>query len=307
MTVVGKILAIMNLVFSLVVASFLVVDYKARTHWADGYEKLKKKYEVVQAASTTYQNEANKLAKERQDLNNTLRIAGGKDLEVKTPEDNERVARLAAKLLEDRRKALDELKAELAREKDLVAQERNKVSKYQSASIAFTEEIKRRQEDTEKMRVILKDETDKNTKLIRDTNEMRDRAVAGEIEARSFRDMNTRLEAQLQDMARDLTRLKTSAPGGGGVARGLNPPPANLEGLISRADGNLVTITLGSDAGLERGHTMEVFRYGQNPRYIGRIKIVEVTHKQAVGQASGRMTAPMEAGDHVASRILGGN
>ncbi len=306
MTVVGKILAIMNLVFSLVVASFLVVDYKARTHWADGYEKLKKRYEVVQAASTTFQAEANRLTKERQDLHNSLRVAGGKDLEIKNPEDNDRVGKLAAKLLDDRRKALDELKADLARERELVAQERKKVGQYQSAAVAYVEEIKRRQEDVEKMRVILKDETDKNTRLVRDTNEMRDRAVAAEIESRSFRDMNGRLEAQLQDMARDLTRLKTTSTGGG-VARGVNPPPDNIEGLVRRADGNLVTITIGSDAGLVRGHTMEVFRYGQNPRYIGRIKIVEVTATQAVGQAAGRMTAPMQAGDHVASRILGSN
>jgi hypothetical protein len=307
MTVVGKILAIMNLVFSLVVATFLVVDFKARTHWADGYEKLSKKYQVVQASSVTFQNEATKLAKEKQDLNETLRRVGGKDLEVKSPEDVDRVARSAAKLLADRGRVIDDLKAEVGRLKDQVIAERNKVSKYESTDTALVQAINKAQIDTEKMRAILKAETDKNSQLIRETNEMRDRAVAAEIQSRSFKDMNNRLEAQLQDMARDMTRLKATSSGAGGVARGLNPPPDNVEGLVRRAEGNLVTITIGSDAGLQRGHTMEVFRYGQNPRYIGRIKIVEVTAHQAVGQATGRMTAPMQVGDHVASRILGSN
>jgi hypothetical protein len=52
---------------------------------------------------------------------------------------------------------------------------------------------------------------------------------------------------------------------------------------------------------------MEVFRLGQNPKYLGRIKIVEVTPTQAVGQAAGRMAATMQVGDRVASRVMGGN
>jgi hypothetical protein len=51
---------------------------------------------------------------------------------------------------------------------------------------------------------------------------------------------------------------------------------------------------------------MQVFRLGQNPRYLGRIKIVEVTPTQAVGQADGRLLAPIQVGDRVASSIMGG-
>jgi len=43
---------------------------------------------------------------------------------------------------------------------------------------------------------------------------------------------------------------------------------------------------------------------GQNARYIGKIRIVDVTPTQAVGQASGRLSVPIQVGDRVASRII---
>jgi hypothetical protein len=305
MTVVGKILAWLNLAFSITVGVFLVMDYTSRTHWVDAYEKLKQKYQVVQASSVAFKAEADQLAKDKQDLNNTLRTVAGDLAEIKNAED---AARKAAAMLRDRGNLINELKGQLATAKDQLNAERTKVKQYETTSTVFQQDNQRRLVDSDKLRQILKAETDKNIQLTRDMNEMRDRAVAAEIQARAFKDMNGRLEAQLQDMARDMTRMRANAgSAAGGANRGLNPPPDNVEGLVRRAEGNLVTITIGSDAGLQRGHTMEVFRYGQNPRYIGRIRIVEVTPTQAVGQATGRLTAPMQVGDRVASRILGGN
>jgi hypothetical protein len=304
MTVVGKILLWLNLVFSITVGVFVVMDYASRTHWVDAYEKRTKELAVVRASSVAFKAEADQLAKEKKELNDTLRTIS-KDLEIKNAED---AARKAAKMLDDRGTEINQLKGRVTDLTNQLAGERGKVLKYESTNTAYEKDNIRRQTDSEKSRVILKAETDKNIQLTRDMNELRDRAVAAEIQARAFKDMNTRLEAQLQEMARDLTRIKANRDTAvGGANRSLNPPPDNVEGLVRRAEGNLVTITIGSDAGLQRGHTLEVFRYGQNPRYIGRIRIVEVTPTQAVGQATGRMTAPMAVGDRVASRILGGN
>ncbi|MGL4554738.1 MAG: hypothetical protein ACRC33_26525, partial [Gemmataceae bacterium] len=68
---------------------------------------------------------------------------------------------------------------------------------------------------------------------------------------------------------------------------------------------NLVTISVGSDAGLQRGHELQVFRLGTNPKYVGRIRIVEVTPNSAVGQADGKTNGPMQVNDRVANKILG--
>ncbi len=76
----------------------------------------------------------------------------------------------------------------------------------------------------------------------------------------------------------------------------------NKEGLIE--------ITLGTDAGLAIGHTMEVFRLDiGNPgrsKYLGTIRITDVTAHEAVGRFEGKMTDEIRRGDTVASRISGG-
>src|SRR5262249_8811794 len=78
---------------------------------------------------------------------------------------------------------------------------------------------------------------------------------------------------------------------------------AAVRGEVRRVEGKLVTLSVGSDTGLARGHTLEVFRLGAAPRYIGRVRIVEVEPKQAVGQVTGRLAVAIQVGDKVASRI----
>jgi len=304
MTVVGKILLWLNLVFSITVGVFVVMVYASGTHWVDAYEKLSRKYQVTQASGVASKAEADQYAKDKKDLNDSLRTLS-KELADKNAEDT---ARKAVEMLKDRGNEVAQLEGRVTALSDQLDAARAKVRQYETDTTEFQVDNNRHKADTDNLRKIVKAETDKNIQLTRDMNEMRDRAVAAEIQARAFKDMNSRLETQLQDMARDMTRIKANQGAvAGGANRGLNPPPDNVEGLVRRAEGNLVTITIGSDAGLLRGHTLEVFRYGQNPRYIGRIRIVEVTPTQAVGQATGRMTAPMAVGDRVASRILGGN
>ncbi len=66
----------------------------------------------------------------------------------------------------------------------------------------------------------------------------------------------------------------------------------------------LVEVTLGSEVGLAKGQTLEVFRLSPGARYLGSIQIVSVSHKEAVGQVMGRMAAPVREGDVVAGRIV---
>jgi hypothetical protein len=84
-----------------------------------------------------------------------------------------------------------------------------------------------------------------------------------------------------------------------------NPPANPLEGTIMNTDpSGLVTISIGSDAGLAKGHTLEVYRLAPS-KYLGTIRILEVKPKEAVGQPMGRMTAPLQKGDRVVNRIVG--
>jgi hypothetical protein len=136
--------------------------------------------------------------------------------------------------------------------------------------------------------------------------------VAAKIEMKAAVDRAQRLEGQMQDMTKELVRVRS---GSGSVARGSgsrNPPPENVEGLIKTIDprSNLMTLTIGSDAGLSRGHTLEVYRLNRmvpdQSKYLGTIRIVEVTATQAVGQPVGRLSAPPQPGDQVSAHIFGG-
>lgn len=289
MTAVGKILVIINLLFSLAVGYLVTVVYVTRTQWVKGYNDLKASYQIAQASEATYKQENDKVVKDRD-----TRVAAA-EAQVK-------------KLEADLKQQLENITALRA---DMLAQ--NKKSDKSTAEVrASQEEIAKRQTDVEKLRETLKQADLAANKLVLERNAMQDRAVAAEIQMKSAVDRAQRLEAQVQELTKDLVRLRSSG-GAAAVARtgGANPPPENVEGLVKTTDPstNLVTLTIGSDAGLSRGHTLEVFRLSpipQQSKYLGRIRILEVTATQAVGQPIGKMSAPPQAGDRVASHILGG-
>ena len=304
MTVVGKILVFLNLVFSLVVGAFAVMDYTARTHWVDGFKTLNARYQVLEGVTKTYKDEADRLAKDKEDHYEKLNKSGVKGVESGTKLEGLEAANRAIALLNEQAKTIKLMQDENIALKTQKADAKAEMSKYRAMEIAQGKDASQRQNDSSILRSQLAAETTKNFDLTKNTNEMRDAMVQAQIQAGTLKDRNSQLEAQLQDVARDLVRTRAAGPGG--AARGSNPPPENLEGVVRRADGNYVTVSLGSDAGLTKGNTLEVFRLGTNPKYIGKIRIVDVTPTQSVGQVIGRMSVPIQVDDRVASRILGG-
>ncbi len=128
----------------------------------------------------------------------------------------------------------------------------------------------------------------------------------------------TRLD-QLEKMLRELTKkvaeLEAAPPGAVKPPKNKgNPPPVKVNGLIEKVSAannvTLARINLGSDAGLQVGHTLEVFRKTPAPKYLGMIRIVEVTATSAVGQlvpSPGGAAVELKAGDQVTSQILPGD
>ncbi len=66
-----------------------------------------------------------------------------------------------------------------------------------------------------------------------------------------------------------------------------------------------ISISLGSDQGLLKGHTLEVFRLDPKPQYLGTIVIIDAGPKEAIGKVQnplpGRAIQPK---DKVATRIV---
>jgi hypothetical protein len=289
MTAVGKILVFLNLVFSLVVGAFVIMIYLARVHWVEADKAKTSQLEVLAANTKAYQMEA---------------VKAKQDYDV-----------LATKMKTELQNSQRDLQAAVAASDDLRDQlSKLKQNNTQQTALATASgsEVVKRQEDVTQLRETLRKEQEQNNALVKQNAEFRDKATVATIERKSVQDQNNRLVAQLQQMAKDMARMRAS---GGSLAQAhtgsKNPPPESVEGLVKATDpGGLMTISIGSDSGLTKGHTLELFRL--NPaaptqsRYLGTVRVMEAGAKEAVVQPVGRLAAPPRAGDQVASRILGG-
>ncbi|HEY7158702.1 MAG TPA: hypothetical protein VH575_32460 [Gemmataceae bacterium] len=289
MTAVGKILVFLNLVFSLVVGAFVIMIFLARVHWVESDKAKSSQIEVLSANVKTYQNEATKAKQDAAALDEK------KNGELKKKDEDLRIAHAT----------IDDLNGQLSKEK------KNNTQQGALATMAGAETVKR-QEDVAMLRKNLETEQEKNNELVKQNADFKNEATIAKIERQSVQDQNNRLEARLQQMAKDMARIRASG-GSTALARsnGKNPPPENVEGLVKQTDSSgLMTITVGSDSGLSKGQTLELFRRNltspSNSKYLGTVRILEAYPKEAVVQPVGSLRAPPRKGDQVASRILGG-
>ncbi|TWT88879.1 hypothetical protein Mal64_23670 [Pseudobythopirellula maris] len=145
---------------------------------------------------------------------------------------------------------------------------------------------------------------------IRGNETARDLMFAAALEAtEELQTLNNNLEVAVErnrDLVSDAGRMTS-------VMRenGLNPAtPADditpkVDGFVSktqrRGGVQLVEISIGSDDGIRKGHTVEVFN---GSKYKGRIEILTVAPDRAVGRVDVRyQQGPIEVKDRVATRI----
>jgi len=80
-----------------------------------------------------------------------------------------------------------------------------------------------------------------------------------------------------------------------------------LKGVIEKidpTDASLLSISIGSDAGLVKNHTLEVYRVNPAPLYFGVIRIIDVSPQKAVARRVGKRslqgdTPILKVGDNV--------
>ena len=288
MTPVGKILVFVNLVFSLFVGAMGLMVFTADTNKNTEIVKVQREREVLKASNTTYQEENKSLQEDK--------ASSGKEKEVE-------IAKLKAEVEDFKRVKGDLDKKYEKKEEELLAKDRLLMTTLAESS--------RRQETNSQMSEILKAEVKRNADISKDLEQTRAKEISERISAQTFKSTNERLEVQLREMAKDMERAKTG--GTSALAQvnkaSKNPPPDNIEGMVKVADASgLIKISIGSDAGLTKGHTLEVFRLSAvatQSKYLGTVRILEVTPNEAVAQPVKPLSDKPIAGDRVASRILG--
>src|SRR5262249_2541090 len=143
----------------------------------------------------------------------------------------------------------------------------------------FLEKAKRDRDDV--IQKTLRDRDDVILKFQGEMDKLTKERVAAEIEAKSLRNRNEQLLRQVEDLTKKLAALRQASAR---IPPRKNAPPKDLEGIILKVTDDLVDISIGSDSGLEKGHTLEVYRLKPVPQYIGQIRIVEVRANEAVGK-----------------------
>lgn len=294
MTTLGKILAFVVLVFAVVTAALEVMVYVTRTNWKSGFEKMKTNLEVAQADSAAARADKQKAIDE---YNAKVLAANAQTAQVTTERDQ------IKKDLDNTRTQLDD--ARKAVDKSIIIEKDSAAAQERLQKDVEVLQKKLAQRDAE-----LVDKAKENASLQSQT-------VRAQLDASSFKDRVQSLTEELERLARENEKLQTKVASGpalvsnvssNGSAKPDNPPPEYIRGQVTAADPStgLVTVSLGSDAGLGVNNTLKMYRLKPEPVYLGTLRIIDVRHHEAVGRAEDpRKKQLIKVGDEVASDVLG--
>ena len=163
--------------------------------------------------------------------------------------------------------------------------------------------MERREKEVQKLEEALVKKDDDIKRLAKEVSDERNEKTNAQMQVAILLERLNRMNGQMEELVRENTRLKRT--GGTGESIANNPPPQNVKGVITNTDvGGLVTISLGSDAGLATGHTLDVFRLREGGKYLGRIRLIDVKATEAVGRPVQKMMkGTIQVGDQVASDV----
>jgi hypothetical protein len=177
----------------------------------------------------------------------------------------------------------------------------------QVAAATTMEELKRRREENGELVQTLKTREAEIADLRSQVTAANNLRTKAEVASASYASRLQKMEKDYADLARayeDIVAKKAEKSVETGIK---TPPPEDVQGEVEEVgvDG-LISISIGSDAGLLRGHVLNVFRLTPKPSYLGEIRIIDVTPHKAVGKLlNPEYRKIIKKGDLVANRIVG--
>ena len=291
MNVVGKILVVLILVFALVTGGFLLVDYNTRTNWKKAYDELKREMQVTGVNSQTMSDQYVGRVKEIKNLQTALDKA--------QQDRNEDKIRFEV--------ALADKTMEI---KELDGKANNAVLAAKTAQAG----VARLMEENKGLAASIATRDKTIIRIEEDNRNLRAKSIADENLSKAFQVRNESLLEKVRELETKLAKLE-SGKSGGGLAdvttdpNRLNPPSVYVKGQIEKVDGKdgtLVEISIGSDQGLKKYNTLEVFRLSPKAEYLGTLRVVEVYNQKAVGRLirnTFTTRGPVRTGDQVASSL----
>jgi cell shape-determining protein MreC len=286
MTIFGKLLVFLNLVFSIATGALIVFVFTTRANWVAAYKDAEAK---VKTAEQAYKSE--KAAHENDLRQKEAEMAGQKEqvkqltTAVETAQQEARSARELATKNEGLSATGQASQAKLQAELAQIREERDGLVKQQN-------ELRARI-------VSIQQELDKQV----------EKAVLADLRARNMEQKASNLLRQVEELTVRNRELEANplAPGGGGgrtVEEGTTTAPAGVRGKVTDVGTNLAQIDIGSDSGLSQGNSLVVYRGNE---WVGDLTLTRVEAKQAVGKFTpARRGAEVKKGDLVITSFTGG-
>jgi len=269
MNLVGKIFVVVIFVLSLVFMSLAMAVYATHRNWREVVELPADKVGAGKALGLKYQLEQCK--RDNEELKNQkdkLAKEYAAELELKqqalTKLENELdIARKERKSLEAGRAALEKEKSDAVAAMN--ATQKNATDYRQKLETQLAERVKIEQEADEHFKEIIR-KTDELNQALNDKQQLLKRTTE------LAKDLAAAREALRWVGIDEKTDYKSAAP------------PKTLEGVVRSVNAaGLIEVSLGSDDGLRKGHTLEVYRtVGGQSTYVGRVEVVSVGPSKSV-------------------------
>jgi hypothetical protein len=279
MTWLGKILTLVVMLGSVVWAYFTVQSYVTRVNWKTELERERAGRKASDSAlvseSRRYQASEESL---RRKLDAAEKRAGDYEKQVKDLSDKS--ADLATKHMDlqtalgkaDAKQMERDAKIDRTLKELVTVRERNTIVEKERDNLVLGIEEARRNETKAK-------------------NEAKLALAIAEENAKRY-----------EEALAKITELRAIGGGGAGsLLRVIDKPPppvlANLRGEVTAVSGDLVTLSIGIDAGLAVGTTLDIYRIEGGARYLGTVKVTSALNlfpKQAIVTFTPARNVPIE-------------
>ena len=292
MTTLGKILVFLVFVAALALGGLMVFVSKTSPSWSVAVKERDDYITVLKANAQAEAQSRDKWVKEYEKMKQLL------DTQM-----------IEAEKVQRRLKLEMEENAKQVKEADL----QRTASAANSAKAQA--EAKRLQDEVKQQLTVIQEREKTIAKLQSDiVTAMNDAASAKQdamnaiSRAENQMNKNRELEAQMAKlMKKDAPEKISFRPNDPNYS---NPPQVYVKGTIKEVDDKdkkLVRISLGSDNGIRKDQTLEVYRMNPKAEYLGRLLIVDADFRTAVARLLPQPGAPSQVtllpGDEVASKL----
>ncbi|MBO0701284.1 MAG: hypothetical protein J2P46_23000 [Zavarzinella sp.] len=269
MTIFGKLLVFLNLVFSVVTGALIVFVFTTRANWVAAYKDAEAKVKTAEAAYKS----------ERASHENDLRQ---KDAQMAGQ--TEQIKQLGT--------AVETAQQEARSARELATKNEGLNAGANAQQQKVQNELKQIRDERDGMVKQLDELRGRIVSLQKERDEHLGQAVQSDLRARNMEQKANNLLRQVEELTVKNRELESSSLLGGGQGAATAPSildggnksaPPGVRGKVTDVgkNGNLAQIDIGSDSGLSQGNTLIVYRGNE---WVGDMTLTQVNPKVAVGQ-----------------------